>query len=113
MQCIEPSARLIHTLRDEVGGEGGTLVEQFLVLERIMNLGVWHSTGVEPDVDEVQFALQHGSTLAHQPDLIDVGAVQVDAVVVLLTHIAGHEASVLQRVGGHDASGHSFLYLVV
>ena len=78
-----------------------------------MNLCVWHSPTVEPHVDEVELALQGLSARTYEHDVIHVGTVQVDAIVVLLAHVARYEAFSLQRVLFHDASLDGFLNLVV
>ena len=113
MQREEPTARLVNALGDEVGGIDNALVQRFLVLEGIVNLCVRHRAAVEPHVDEVQLALQRLSALAHEDDVIHVGTVQVDTVVVLLAHVARHEALVLERVVGHHARAHALFYFVV
>jgi hypothetical protein len=41
-QSVEPTSGLIDTLGDEIGRVG--LVESINVLERIMRLGIWHTT---------------------------------------------------------------------
>ena len=38
---------------------------------------------------------------------------QVNAVVVLLTHVTGHETLVLEGIARHDTGGHGLLYLLV
>ena len=58
MQGIEPAARLIDALANEVGGE--IALESFLILERIMPLRERHGAGIEPHVEHVRYA-------AHQP----------------------------------------------
>ena len=95
MQGEEPTACLVDTLVDEVGGEGQMLVDGVAVLEGIVHLCVGHSTRVEPHVDEVALAVHGLALLAHEDDVVDIGAVQVDAVVVLARHIAHDEALVL------------------
>ncbi len=75
-QRVEPAAGLVDRLADVVGGEA--LLEQLLVLERVVELRPGHRARVEPGVD-------HGLVPAHLPaallagehDLVDVGAVQV------------------------------------
>ena len=53
-QGIEPSARLVHPLGDEISGE--TSRELFGVLERIVPLREGHRAGVEPRVDHLRYA---------------------------------------------------------
>ena len=78
-----------------------------------MYLSVRHRTGVEPHVNEVGLALHGLALVADEHDVVHIGAVQVNAVVVLLRHVAGHEALCLQRVLGHDAGLDGLFYLVV
>ena len=59
MQSIEPSTCLVNTLCNEVCRIYGAAVEEFLVLERIVDLCIWHCTRIEPHVNEVQFACHH------------------------------------------------------
>ena len=113
MEGEEPSTRLVDAFSDEVGGIDDALVEGFTILKRIVNLSVWHGTAVEPDVDEVEFTMQRLSALAHEDDVVDIRTVQINAVVVLLTHIAGHEALGLKGILLHETSSNSFLNLVV
>ena len=113
MQRIEPTTCLVNAFCNEVSGEDDSLVELLFVLKRIMYLGIRHSTRVEPNVDEVELTLQHGATLADEPNLVDIRAMKVDAVVVLLTHVARHEAFFLERIAGHHAGSYCLLYLVV
>ena len=113
MQSEEPSACLVYSLVDEVGGESQPLVYHVAVLKRIVYLCVWHGTRVEPNVDEVALALHGLSALADEHYLVYVWTVQVDAVVVLLRIVARHEAFVLQRIAFHHAGSHCFLYLLI
>ena len=53
---VEPAARLVEALGDEVGGEA--LLEQFLVAVRVAVLRERHRAGVVPDVDHVGDALR-------------------------------------------------------
>ena len=78
-----------------------------------MDLCVWHGTAVEPHVNEVELAAHGLSALADEHDVVNVWAVEVDTVVVLLTHVAGHEALVLERVVGHHAGTYALFYFIV
>ena len=78
-----------------------------------MDLGVWHSTGIEPHIDEVGLASEHIACCRHEFDIIYVWAVQVDAIVILLRHIAGDKAFLLKRIGSHHTGSHRFLYFTV
>ncbi len=113
MECEEPSTRLVHALGNEVGGEERPLVYLFSVFKGIVLLCVGHGAAVEPHVDEVGLTPQRLTACAHQHDVVNVGTVQVDAVVVLLAHVAGHEAALLEGIGCHDAGNHGFLYLAI
>ena len=109
MECEEPAACLVHALGDEVGGEKAAVVECFLVFERIVNLGIWHGPAVEPYVDKIGLAMHRFSRRSHKHDVVDIGTVQVDAVVVFRGIVAWHEAFVAQGIGGHHSGGHSFV----
>ena len=113
MQGKEPSACLVNALGNEVSREADAVVQFLLVLEGIVNLGIGHGTGVEPNVDEVQFAGKNCPTLANQLDVVNIGTVQIYLVVVLLRHVARHKTLVLQGVAFHHTCGHGLLYLVV
>ena len=113
MQSKEPAAGLIHALVDEVGGERLVLVNQVAILERIVNLGIGHRAGVEPNVYQVGFALHLLATCGAKEDIIDIRPMQVYLIVVLLTHIARHETFILQRIAFHESSLDCLLYLVI
>ena len=49
MQTVKPSARLVDRLGDKVGRHA--LLENFLILKRIMVLGKGHRTGIVPAVN--------------------------------------------------------------
>ena len=99
MQREEPAACLIHALVDEICGECRALVDRIAMLERIMHLGVGHRTGVEPHVDEVGLAVHRFAALAHQYDVVYIGAMQVDLVIILFVEVIGHESFFFHRVG--------------
>ena len=87
-QRVEPAAGLVDRLADEVGREA--LLEQLLVLERVVELGERHRAGVEPGVDRLDDPPHlRPAGLAAQDDLVDVGPVQV----------VGHLAAALAQVG--------------
>ena len=44
VQGEEPTTRLIHTLVDEVAGEGNALINQVFILKRIVHLCIRHRT---------------------------------------------------------------------
>ncbi len=102
-QRVEPAAGLVDRLADEVGGEA--LLEELLVLERIVELGPGHRARVEPGVD-------HRDDAAHRPvaalalaapaELVDVGAVEVlgDLARALPDVRDGAGAEALVAVGG-------------
>ena len=111
MKREEPSAGLVDTFVDEVAGECDMLVDGITVLKRIVNLRIRHGTAIEPYVDEVGLANQRLSALAHQHNLVDIRTVQVNLIVVLLTHVAGNESFVFQRVRFHHTCLDGFLNL--
>ena len=84
MQCEEPSACLVYALIDEIGRESQLLINQFLILKRIMYLCIRHRTGIEPHVDKVALALHRLAGAAHQHNIVNVRTMDVNAVVVFL-----------------------------
>ena len=113
MQGVEPSACLVNTLGYKVGRESLVLVDGLAVFEGVVHLCIGHGTAVEPHVYQVGFSCQLASAGTYQHDVIHHGAVQVDAVIVLLAHVAGYKTFVLERIGCHDACCHALLYLLV
>ena len=78
-QRIEPAARLIHRLGDEVGGEG--LVEEVFVFKRVMVLRKGHGAGIEPAVDDLGRALHGAAAFALEGAVVDIRAVQLDVAL--------------------------------
>ena len=101
MEREEPPARLVDPFGDEVRGEGTTAVQQFLILKGIVELCEGHSTRVKPHVDEVCLTAHGLARGRDQDDIIDIGAVQVDLIVVLLRIYPRGE--VLPGVSRHEA----------
>ena len=113
MERKEPTARLVYALGDEVRGINRAVIEQFLVLKRIVNLGIRHGTRVEPNVDKVGFAVHRCAGGRNQHDVVDIRTVQVDEVVVFAAVIAGNESFLLERIGRHHTGGDSLLDFVI
>ena len=113
MQGEEPAAGLVHTFGNEVGGKHGAVFDQFLVLEGVVHLGVGHGAGIEPHIDEVRFAAHGLAGFGHKDEIVHVGAVEVNLLVIGLGVVAGHEAFVAQRVGGHEACSNRFIQFIV
>ena len=113
MERIEPTTCLVNTFRNEVGGIASATVERFLVFEGIVNLCIRHGTRVKPNVDEVEFASEHLTRFAHEFDVIYIGTVQVDKVIVCLVVIARYEALCLQGIFGHHACSNRLFNFVV
>ncbi len=61
MQTVKPPARLVDRLGDKVGRH--TLLENFLVLKRIMILSKGHRTGIIPTVDNFGNTCHHAIAL--------------------------------------------------
>ena len=78
-QGIEPASGLIHRLGDELGRE--FLFKKLLVFKGIMMLCKGHRAGIKPAVDDLRHSV-HGLSALGTGDLhlVDVGAVQLDAV---------------------------------
>ena len=56
MESEEPAAGLINTFGYEIGGINLALFKSVFVFKWIVDLSVWHRTGVEPHVDKVFLA---------------------------------------------------------
>ena len=113
MQREEPTACLVHTFGDEVGRIYLAAVQQLLVLERVVNLRVWHGAGVEPYVNQVAFASHRLSVLGDKDNVVHIRTVQVNLVVVLLRIDSRLEAFLLVRIGGHQTCSNRFFYFIV
>ena len=109
VQGIEPAARLVDTFGDEVGGAA----EIRAVDAAKASLGIRHRTGIEPYVDKVALAGHLPARRAHEEDVVDVGPVEIDAVVVILAHVCRIESLVFKGIGGHYACCNRFLDLLV
>ena len=73
---VEPAARLIDRLRDEVRREAA--LENLLVLKRIVPLGKGHRARIEPAVDDLGHAVHLPAAFrAADRHAIDVGSVQL------------------------------------
>ena len=78
-QRIEPSARLVDRLGNEIRREA--FFKDFLVLERIMPLGKGHRAGVKPAVDDFRHAVHLAAAFfAFDGHIVDIRAVQLDVV---------------------------------
>ena len=109
----EPTTGLVNTLGDEVGWINTAIVEGFLVFEWIVNLCVWHRTRIKPYINKVKFTSQDMSCLADELDIIHVRTVEVNLLVIIFLHQAGHKTLFLEWVLLHDSSCNSFLDLVI
>ena len=109
MQGKEPTACLVNTLSDKVSRIDLTIIELLQVLERIVDLGIRHSAGIEPYIDQVCLTLHRLAGSGNQDNIIHIRTVQIDLLVVLLRIISRSE--VLIRVRLHKAGLHRFLDL--
>ena len=95
-QRIEPAARLVDGLGDEIGWKA--LLEDILVLERIMPLRERHRAGIKPAIDDFRHAVHRLAALrALHRDLVDIRAMELDVVgaVVALFLELGNRADAL------------------
>ena len=95
VECVEPSACLVNTLGNEVRRIHSTAVKQLLVLEWIVDLCIWHCTGVEPNVNEVELTCHNLACWRYKLDVIHIWTVQVNLVVVLLAVVTWNKALIL------------------
>ena len=75
MEGKEPTTGLIHPFCDKIGGE--VLLENVLIFERIMPLGIGHGAAIKPHIDKVEFAGHCLARSTHQGNSIHVRAVQI------------------------------------
>ena len=124
MQGEEPATCLVNTLVDKVGGielrrdsislisavnqrlTVGLSTTSHLTLKRIVQLRIRHRTRVEPYVDKIALTVHRFALIVHQHDIIDIGAVQVNLIIVFLRVVAWHKTFIFQRVALHYASSH-------
>ena len=78
-QGVEPPARLVHRLADEIGGE--TLVKYVRVFKGIVPLRKGHGARIVPAVDHFRHAV-HGLAAVRAGDfhIVDEGTVQLDII---------------------------------
>ncbi len=106
MQREEPAARLVDTFGDEVGRK--VVRELFLVLERIMELGVRHRTAVKPNVDQVGLTEHLLARGRNQHDFIHIGTMQVETGIVFVAVVALLVGG--ERVGTHESGRYRLVY---
>ena len=84
-QGIEPSSCLVNCLTDEVSRE--VVLEDILILKRIMPLCKWHRTGIEPAVDNLRYTLHLAATIRTlDRHCINVWTVQLDIIRAVVAH---------------------------
>ena len=84
-QGIEPSSCLVNRLTDEVSRE--VVLEDILILKRIMPLCKWHRTGIEPAVDNLRYTLHLAATIRTlDRHCINVWTVQLDIIRAVVAH---------------------------
>ena len=100
MQRKEPSAGLIDTFCNEVGGINFAeiLTAQ---LERIVHLCIRHSARIEPNIDQIAFAYHPFSFRRYQHNVIDIRTVQIKFIVILFREVTLDIRG--KRVFGHEA----------
>ena len=113
MESEEPSTSLVYALGNKIGGIEFTAVEALFILKRIMDLGIWHCTGIEPYVDKVCFAVHFTTGFGYENDVVDIRTVEVNLFIIGLVVVPRFEPFCLQRVGLHDSGGYRFLDFVV
>ena len=106
MQGEEPSAGLVNTFADEVRS-----ARCIGVLKRIVVLRIGHSAGVEPNVNQIQFAAHRFAGRRNQDYRIHIRTVQIDhARVVVLRRVVAY-LEVRPGVGCHHSGCHGFVDL--
>ena len=103
MERKEPSAGLVDTLGDEIGRIYLAVVKRLLVFKRIVYLCIRHGAGVKPHVDEVFLAIHRFSGGREQNDVIDIGTMEVYAVIILLGVITGYKSGLAIEILLHES----------
>ena len=99
VEAVEPAPRLVDALADVVGGVPRAAVDELFVLEGVVPLGEGHDPRIEPDVHHVGDAAHLAAAgAAVERDAVDVGAVQVEALVGAL--YAGLRADLVEAADG-------------
>ena len=101
----EPSACLVYSFRDEIGGTRGVAV-----LKRIVILGIRHRAGVEPHINQIELALHGFAGRRDEYDGVNIRTMEVDdrRIVVSLAVIA--RFMVRPRVCFHETGLDGFVY---
>ncbi len=106
MHGVEPTARLVHALGDEIrriahveGRVERTRIVglQFFVVEAPLRVG--HAAAVEPHVNEVALALHRLAARTYQRDAVHVRFVQIDGIILRCGRM--FRVEVLKRILGH------------
>ena len=113
MERKEPTASLIHTFGDKVGGVNLMAIQQFFVLERIVDLCIRHGTGIEPYVYQVRFTLHGFAVFGYEDDIIHIRTVQVYLIIIFSIVLTGYETFILIRIGLHESGSYGFLYFII
>ena len=73
---VEPPTGLVNALGDKVGREAS--LKDFLVLERVVKLGIWHGARLEPAVKHLEDAMERlASLLRGDGEVVDALAMQI------------------------------------
>ncbi len=105
-QGVEPATGLIHSLGDKVCRIA--LIEDFLVLKRIMPLGKRHGTGVKPAVNNLWHTLHLAAALwALDGNSVDIWTMKLD----FLWAVVGHGLQLCNGTDGVLMAAGAFPYV--
>ena len=80
MKCEEPTTCLVNTFGNEIRRKHS--LERFFIFKRIVNLRVRHRTRIEPNIDNIRFAVHLLTFRRNKNNIVNVWAVNVEFVIV-------------------------------
>ena len=106
MEGKEPSSRLVHSLGNEVGREVAPLIHHLAVLKGVVQLSVGHRPGVKPHIDEVGLPDHRLPLAVAEGQVVHIGSVEIDPLVILVRILAHDKASIGQGIAFHQPPLH-------
>ena len=73
---------MVHTFGDKIGGK--VAMKIVVVFKRIVHLRIGHGTGIEPNINQIEFAVHRFSLRRNQHDAVGIRPVKIEALVVFV-----------------------------